>query len=205
MGLVDGRHHADPGTGQGCQFADLLQAITGQLQHGDLVLRLQPAQGDRKPVAVVIVAIVAKDGMALGQNRRRDFFRRRLAAGTGDAYHTRLQLVQDKARPIQQSLAAVLHDHAGDAIGVQIERTLAQHACGSLASSIQHVIVAVALVGDDGQEKLARLRRRGNRLAEQARVVAEIGKGVSENLAVDNAPGRSLQIVQADQSLSSPE
>ena len=192
VGLVDRRHHANSGPGQRRQVADLVHAVAGHFQHGDLVLGSQAAQGDGQAVAVVVVAIVAKDGVALRQDGGSQLFGGRLAAGAGDAHHPGAELAQDVARPVEESLAAVVHHQAGDAVGFQVKGPLAEHARCPVAGRLQDIVVAVALVGDDGQEQLSSIQRAG--------VVAEIGKGFGKDRPVNRAAGCCQQVRQMDQS-----
>ena len=119
--------------------------------------------------------------MTLRQDGGCDLFGRRLAAGTGDADHARAELLQDEPRPIQQGLAAVIHDDAGDAVRLQVKRALAKHARSAAASRFQDVIVAVAFVGHDGQKKFSPV--------EQPGIVAEISKGPGEHRPVGCSAG----------------
>ncbi len=135
--LADGCDYAHLWLGQSGQVADLVEAVGGQLQHGQLVLRLQFPGGDGQPVAAIDAApVVEHRAAAVGQHRRDQLLGRALAGRAGNSDRGQIWPLQDVAGIGRQRGACVGHDHAGHAVRGQVERLLAEHAARAAGDGV---------------------------------------------------------------------
>ncbi len=158
------------------QAADLPEAEHTGLEHGAFVPVRELEQGHREANLVVEVGLALEHRVLRGQQRGHQLLRRRLADAA--RYHDRLDV--ETGAPVSakfpQSRLRVPHQEYGDS-GRRFDRTVDQHAGGAGLDRRRHEVVAVAGLGLQSHEKLAKL--------DLARVVADAGEGtqVSGTLA----------------------
>jgi hypothetical protein len=163
VGAVDRGDDGDARFDQLGQVSDLIERVAGHLKDGHLVVGVERLQRDGQAKAVAQPWRIGEN-LVLGLQDGGDGPAGvGLASGASDANHLGTIFTQDVVGPVGQGELGVGDYHAGDGwIG---RGKLAQHPANLILDSIGEVVVAVSVLGSDGDEKLAR--------SDAARVIAE--------------------------------